>query len=421
MVERTGHTAALGAKTGRRRVLLVMSWVELHQLEGIYRYAIKAGWVISVVSTDNLDCLRHFKPHGALYQLHQAADPAMITSVTTLGIPTVDMYRFSWPPSLPAKYDYRNPRTVPGVYVDTHAAGALAARHLAACGYSRLAFVGGRDSNFHRGFAHAAEQLQCPVTLISRNDPLTRHQTGEDRLHSLIVRDECALRRQKWVGRTFAKLAKPVGVFVDDYTWASDVIDGCMSAGILVPEHVGVVAAVDAEFQGSCFSVPVTAIAPDYAERGYQAAALLDRMMNGDPVPPDTCILVPPKPIIQRDSTRVHAVDNIVVNRATHYILKHFHRDSLMTDDVVAAAGTSASTLYRAFARHLGMSVADYIEKLRLKEATTLLETTDLTASIIADQCGFGNLEHLRRVMQRATGATPTQYREKRGSRGMTA
>jgi transcriptional regulator GlxA family with amidase domain len=65
----------------------------------------------------------------------------------------------------------------------------------------------------------------------------------------------------------------------------------------------------------------------------------------------------------------------------------------------------------RVFAREVGATPAAYVESLRLERARLLLETTELQLHAIAERCGFGTVETLRRTFGRRLHASPSDYR----------
>jgi AraC-like DNA-binding protein len=123
--------------------------------------------------------------------------------------------------------------------------------------------------------------------------------------------------------------------------------------------------------------------------------------------------------VVVRQSTSELAVRHRETAKAAHFIQKHF-REPLSIEKVAAAAGLSRRGLTVAFRRELGESVARYIARLRAEEACRLLCETDLKATDIAEQTGFGSLEHLSRAFKRATGLPPAVYRQKHGCRSQT-
>jgi len=75
-------------------------------------------------------------------------------------------------------------------------------------------------------------------------------------------------------------------------------------------------------------------------------------------------------------------------------------------------ANLSYCQLFRLFKQHLGLSPQQYIEHQRIEVAKTLLTLNRLSIKEIAVQTGFANQLYFSRRFQRATGLSPTQFRE---------
>ncbi|NOV04538.1 helix-turn-helix transcriptional regulator [Paenibacillus planticolens] len=71
------------------------------------------------------------------------------------------------------------------------------------------------------------------------------------------------------------------------------------------------------------------------------------------------------------------------------------------------------STYYlsHTFRQSMGSSITEFIVARRLKEACYLLETTNKTASFIAQEVGFLNASYFCRVFKTVLGMTPKTYR----------
>ncbi|MGI8844804.1 MAG: helix-turn-helix domain-containing protein, partial [Thermoleophilaceae bacterium] len=67
----------------------------------------------------------------------------------------------------------------------------------------------------------------------------------------------------------------------------------------------------------------------------------------------------------------------------------------------------------RAFARDVGITPAAYVETVRLERAKGMLETSGTPVEAIAETCGFGTPETLRRAFARRLGVSPSQYRDR--------
>lgn len=81
-------------------------------------------------------------------------------------------------------------------------------------------------------------------------------------------------------------------------------------------------------------------------------------------------------------------------------------------DRLAEAAGWSARHLSRRFTAELGQTPARYVEHIRVEAARRHLEDGDLTMQAIAERCGFGTAETLRRAIHRHLGVAPDDYRQ---------
>lgn len=70
--------------------------------------------------------------------------------------------------------------------------------------------------------------------------------------------------------------------------------------------------------------------------------------------------------------------------------------------------------LSRFFKEATGFTFVEYVNIVRVKEATKLLEQTTLKVSLIARKVGFGSVTHFGRVFKSVTGYAPLHYRKGR-------
>jgi AraC-like DNA-binding protein len=75
-------------------------------------------------------------------------------------------------------------------------------------------------------------------------------------------------------------------------------------------------------------------------------------------------------------------------------------------------AGTSKSTLVRAFNKELGCTPAKFLWNRRLAEAKTLLETKELSVNAVSELVGFMNPASFTRAFKKAYGQTPRELAE---------
>jgi transcriptional regulator GlxA family with amidase domain len=67
----------------------------------------------------------------------------------------------------------------------------------------------------------------------------------------------------------------------------------------------------------------------------------------------------------------------------------------------------------RVFRSEVGQTPAAFVEKLRVEAARRCLEATDESLEAIADSCGFGSADSMRRSFRRVVKVAPNDYRQR--------
>jgi len=98
------------------------------------------------------------------------------------------------------------------------------------------------------------------------------------------------------------------------------------------------------------------------------------------------------------------------VSRTIDYLGGHFEQD-LTVDGIAEIIDISSSHLAHLFRSEIGMSVRDYLTRVRVTIAQDLLAHTDEKLESIAARLGFADTSHLAHVFQRITGNPPSTYR----------
>jgi AraC family transcriptional regulator len=82
--------------------------------------------------------------------------------------------------------------------------------------------------------------------------------------------------------------------------------------------------------------------------------------------------------------------------------------------ELASVAGVHPVHLARTFRQIQGCSIGNYVRKLRLDRAITLIESASMPLADVALTCGFADQSHLNREFRRITGVTPSRWRAKR-------
>lgn len=317
------------------------------------------------------------------------AQPPMQRRLRQRGIPLVNtIYVFARP-------------DVAGVYLDVEQCGRIAAEHLMERGFRRLVYldVGSYRQARDIGSAFAA-------TVAEHGHTCTTEQLGagayEDRRYWQAMR--------KHIGQFLDTLTPPVG-FLTGMPWVARLLAGlCEQRGWRVPQQVALIS-VDDHKNVTELPPQISCIDCNYEAVGYEAAALLQRIIAGD-APPHTHVVVPPRGIITRESTDYFAVDDDVVAQALRFIAKNLGQ-KLTLGRIADQVAVSPRSLQRRFDRALGRAVSDEIRRLRLEMAKRMLGEKGLSINRIAQVSGFTSSIILGQVFRRELGTTPTGYRKR--------
>lgn len=103
------------------------------------------------------------------------------------------------------------------------------------------------------------------------------------------------------------------------------------------------------------------------------------------------------------------------VQRALDYLhatLRQRSHAAVDLHEVAAAAKVNASHLNRLFRRALGLTPMRVVQLMRLEQALTLLERSNLSIKQVAERCGFASQFHFSRAFRAAYGTPPSDLRD---------
>jgi LacI family transcriptional regulator len=318
-------------------------------------------------------------------------------------LPLVDISKGWITNALPARLR-KSGQGRPRVLYNNAAIGKLAAQHFIEHGFRNIAFLNygnfwmetERRPSFQREVESAkARYLEIPYYKVTRAPT----QTPQEYEHT----------RFNWLVKAIRELPKPVGIFAGTDDQAARLLYACETAGANVPESVAVLGCNNDTIVCENSLVPLSSVDNNLESLGYEAAMLLDKILSGMSAP-KTPIVVPPKGVIQRQSTNILAVPDPRIARAIQFIDDHYH-EPIGTIEVAAAAGLSRRMLEYGFQRHIRKSVAHAILARRMERAKHLLIETSIKLQEVAAKVGFCAFSHFSRVFHRATGTTPSHFR----------
>jgi LacI family transcriptional regulator len=300
---------------------------------------------------------------------------------------------------------------IPFVGADYTAVARLAAEHLLDRGYEQFGFCG-----LPRGIHPYMDQL-CD-SFVSRIEeagfdcrvfaarPGPRRGEAWERQQNRAEQWTDQRRLARWV----RAIPKPAAILACHDDRALQVLDACRRVDVLVPEEAAVISVDNDPYLCELAIPPLTSIDDNPQEIGYQAAALLDRLMGGQPMP-DKPICIKPRGVVTRRSTDVLAIENQDVARALR-LIRERAGEGILPRDVFRQVAASRTTLALQFKQVLGRTIGEELRRVRIERARELLQTTDLPIKQIAHRAGFRQVEYMTRLFHRMTGQTPAQFRK---------
>ena len=82
-------------------------------------------------------------------------------------------------------------------------------------------------------------------------------------------------------------------------------------------------------------------------------------------------------------------------------------------EDLARTAAMHPRTLQRRFKQATGLTATEYIQTARIAKARETLELTTDSVAEVARGVGYLDVSNFRRLFQRATGVTPSEYRNR--------
>ncbi len=287
---------------------------------------------------------------------------------------------------------------------DHNAIGRLAAEHLSSLGLANFACIGfpGEDPNLDHRLGGYINSLDGRTVHVF--DPMAEYPPCPRIRGTLIEPDDERLHR--WV----SSLPKPCAVFASGDMMAARVLRSCLHLSIPVPEEVAIVGVGDMpEF---CLDLPIalSSVAVPWEQIGFEAGAILNRIMSGGKAP-ETPILLGPLGVTVRRSSDVLAVADRRIVEALRYIRAHAC-EGIRTPDILKHVPMGRRVLERKFRTVMNRSPHEEILRIRLEKAVSLLINTNQTLECIAEDTGFSTAARLSVEFKKKFAASPGAYRK---------
>ena len=361
------------------------------RLAGIYRYAKKSRWQVSVAEYGrNFEsiaaALKFWRPDGLIVE-GGYTELANFRQSDFGGYPVV---------FCDARAS-RMSRPYSGVVHDSSETAMLAAKELLSLGFQDYAFVGNlqpREWSEQRRkvFAKAIKAVGRRLCVF-QSGVVEEFDTFRERL-------------KPWL----AELPRPCGLLAANDTTADIVLRVLRNMRIKVPEEIAVVG-IDNDPLICENTVPtLTSIAPDFERSGYIAAEMLDARMKGEVVGNELRTFAAMH-VIHRGSTRILKRKDDAIKESLEFIRENAANGILPRDVVGRIGGSRRQAEYR-FREFVGKSIGEELLAVRLELAKKLVSDPVVPIGSVAARCGYGDDSSLRRAFKAATGLSLSEYRK---------
>ncbi len=105
-------------------------------------------------------------------------------------------------------------------------------------------------------------------------------------------------------------------------------------------------------------------------------------------------------------------IESPMISRAKLYITEHQDQE-ISLRQVASAVNTSAFYFCKMFKQATGLTLTDYLARIRIEKVKNLLLNPHKRISEVAYETGFQSLSQFNRVFRRLTGQSPTVWRSK--------
>lgn len=358
-------------------------------LRGIQRYAQQQhswGFRMTDKINDITQMFKLWKPSGIITFIYLEEQYALHKNVETplVSIANVD---------LDARF--------PTVCVDDIRVGRVAGQYLLQRGFCHFGFVGFPRSKFSNERQHGFEF----VLAESDYKPMIFHDTSWP--NSDCVWDWTAERPiEEWL----AHLPKPCAVLAANDAMAMRLSEVCRYMQIRIPEDIALLGVDNDDLFCELAKPQLSSVQLPVEQIGYEAAWLLDQIMQGQQ-PAKQSFQLPPMPVKTRQSTDIKLLKDSELAQVVRYIHEHAHEPITM-EDVLDRFKISRRSLERKCRMELGRPPLQELIRVRLERAMMLLSQTSLPISHIAKQIGFASSKQFCTIFRQKKDMTPTAYRQ---------
>lgn len=292
------------------------------------------------------------------------------------------------------------PKNIPLIITDSYSIAKTASRHFIEKGFKNLAYCGydgivwSEERKLHFNHFNSESGYKTHNYVPSKK---IKHDDWEKEQHHMYT----------WI----KELPKPIGIFACNDDRGQHILELCKLLDLKVPEDIAVLGVDNDPMVCEFGDPPLSSIALNTESAGFEAAKLLDAMMNSGNKISNKQIVVTSSHVVQRQSSDILAVSDEDVRIAIKYI-KENANDKIVVKDVVEAVGISRKLLQKKFNETINRSIYSEIQQVRVEYISKMLVETNLSISQITSLFNFTDAEHISRFFKKEKGIGMREFRK---------
>ena len=288
---------------------------------------------------------------------------------------------------------------IPNITADYDLTGSMAADHFLAKGFKNFGFFG------YNGVCWSDERCEGFRKRVEKagfGDSF--HMYDKQHIENMWYYDQSVLA--DWL----LSLPKPIAIMACDDNQGNILLQACNSCGLKIPFDVAIIGVDNDEILCNMSDPAMSTINVDIERGGYEAAAMVDRMVN-DPSYLGEDVVLKPLNVVERVSSSVFATDDKAVIKALRFIQANVDRRIQVTD-VLEHVPLSRRLLEQRFKKMTGCSIYNYISIQRMERFAQLLLSSNDSVTEIAARLDEFDTKSISRRFKAIKGYTPSEFRK---------
>ena len=310
----------------------------------------------------------------------------------------VDIFRENGIIALAQDYKSRF-NNIPNITGNYRATGKMAAEFFLSKGFQNFAFSGYRDAVWSQ------ERCEGFYECISAHGFGSNFHVYQDQsLDDLWFYESPPLLT--WL----KSLPKPTALMACDDNQGNRITEVCRVNNIRVPDKIAILGVDNDDIICNLSEPPLSSINHNIVRGGFEAAAMIDRLLNDEERDCRDVVLQPVN-VVNRQSTDFYATTDVHIHTALTYIHQNLASE-ITVSDIVRQVPLSRRLLEIRFKQVTKQSIHKYIFNLRMERFAQMLLASDTPIADVAEQVGISNFKNLSRQFKALKNVSPNEYRK---------